>query len=223
MLITCAMCGEQVPKSNKKAVYCSKDCYNKYRKLHWDRKDFECGYCGKPFTIGNWLVERGSGKYCSRKCRIEAKRSKVEVTCSWCGKEILVCPDRLQNKDTHCSRACKAMTMRTKYIGEDSWSWKGGATSEDKRIRSTAEYKDWRESVFARDDWTCQDCGARNGNGRRVVLQAHHIFPFKDFEEHRLCTWNGTTLCLACHHLSHGRVIHKEIECDSPTTSISEA
>lgn len=77
--------------------------------------------------------------------------------------------------------------------------WKGGRTPEVKRIRTSLEYKLWRESVYKRDDWTCQECGARSGQGKKVVLNADHIKPFSQFPELRFDINNGRTLCVPCH------------------------
>jgi endogenous inhibitor of DNA gyrase (YacG/DUF329 family) len=57
----------------------------------------------------------------------------------------------------------------------------------------------WRRAVFARDEYTCQECGETD----RHFLCAHHVFPWADFPEHREAVWNGITLCYACHAKVH--------------------
>lgn len=88
--------------------------------------------------------------------------------------------------------------QRTK-TGEKSHNWKGGVTPANKLIRHSFEYRLWRESVFKRDGYTCIWCGAKNGGGKRVVLNADHIKPFFLFPELRFAIDNGRTLCLDCH------------------------
>jgi len=72
--------------------------------------------------------------------------------------------------------------------------WKGGTTSEGMKIRSSFEYRLWRESVFKRDNWTCVWCGKVGGK-----LNADHIKPFCDYPELRFAIDNGRTLCIECH------------------------
>lgn len=67
------------------------------------------------------------------------------------------------------------------------------------QIRKSLEYRLWRESVFERDNYTCVLCGAHNGNGKAVVLQADHIKSFALYPELRVAIDNGRTLCLECH------------------------
>lgn len=78
--------------------------------------------------------------------------------------------------------------------GEKSYLWQGGKTEKAKCIRTSFDYRLWREAVFARDDWTCQECGQRG-----VILNADHIKPFADYPALRLELSNGRTLCKPCH------------------------
>jgi hypothetical protein len=72
--------------------------------------------------------------------------------------------------------------------------WKGGISPECKVIRSSLKYRLWRESVFARDDYTCMGCKERG-----VYLNAHHIKPFAAHPELRFSIDNGISLCVKCH------------------------
>lgn len=79
--------------------------------------------------------------------------------------------------------------------GEDHWSWKGDNLSETEKLRTTKEYRQWRKSVYERDNYTCQCCGDDSGGN----LNAHHIENFSSNEENRFDISNGITLCSNCH------------------------
>lgn len=86
--------------------------------------------------------------------------------------------------------------------GDKAFNWKGGITSRNMIIRSSEKYKKWREAVFKRDDYTCQnpECQIRGG-----CLHAHHIFPFSKYPELRFDINNGLTSCKDCHKEAYHR------------------
>ena len=81
-----------------------------------------------------------------------------------------------------------------KFSGERSGTWKGGITPINKAIRTSDDYKQWRRSIFIRDEFTCQKCGVKH-----VYIVAHHIKPFSLYPELRFELANGLTLCNDCH------------------------
>lgn len=82
--------------------------------------------------------------------------------------------------------------------GNNSPLWKGGVSKIYKRIRAGLDFRLWRESVFRRDDWTCQICYKKGS-----VLAPHHIENFWSSEKKRFDVDNGITLCENCHKLFH--------------------
>jgi len=76
--------------------------------------------------------------------------------------------------------------------GDLHWNWKGGI-SKDVHSVSEPKYKEWRMSVFKRDNFQCKICKSKVG------LQAHHILKWADFPELRYDINNGITLCRAHH------------------------
>jgi len=84
-----------------------------------------------------------------------------------------------------------------KNTGIKNHRWKGGITPHNHKIRSSTEYKLWRESIFERDKYTCRMCG------KGGYLHAHHLWDFAKFPELRLAINNGITLCRSCHKKVH--------------------
>lgn len=89
------------------------------------------------------------------------------------------------------------------HKGDKCYMWKGGVSNQNRTIRHGIEFRLWREAVFARDNWTCQDCKARCGNGKEVILHPHHIKSFSHYPELRFAINNGITLCNKCHKVRH--------------------
>lgn len=93
-----------------------------------------------------------------------------------------------------------------------STPWNKGAfskeASENKKQRSSLEYRRWRKSVLERDDYTCIWCGSKEN------LEVDHIKPFAFFPQLRFAVENGRTLCRPCHEdtPTHGS---KEVNIES--------
>lgn len=88
--------------------------------------------------------------------------------------------------------------------GEDSPKWKGGITPQNKSIRASIEYSEWRKSVYERDGYICQICLNKSHNN----LRAHHILSFANHEDLRFDVLNGITLCDQCHDISFPESFH---------------
>lgn len=107
--------------------------------------------------------------------------------------------------------------------GKNHPGWKGGRTDFRSAIRMLYKYKQWRTSVFKRDNYTCQNCGAKRKPGDRVVLQVHHKKAFyKILEDNNITTieqakkcdelWdisNGETLCIPCHKQTDSYLVNQ--------------
>ena len=78
--------------------------------------------------------------------------------------------------------------------GQNHYNWQGGINSINDTIRHSFEIREWRKSVFERDNYTCVECGIRGGN-----LEADHIKSFALYPELRFVLGNGRTLCRPCH------------------------
>ena len=116
-----------------------------------------------------------------------------------------------QNLSEKISRYYSSLPLSEK-TGPLSHHWKGGITKLADRIRRCFKYRQWRDDVFTRDNFTCQMCGNRGNN-----LHAHHIKSFsKIIQFYEITTleealnynelWNinnGITLCKKCHNTIH--------------------
>lgn len=92
--------------------------------------------------------------------------------------------------------------FKGEFVGENSPCWKNDVMYE-RAERATHRYIEWRKSIFDRDKYTCQKCFLRNGNGKVVILHAHHIKNWNDYPEVRFNVENGITMCQSCHMLFH--------------------
>ena len=136
--------------------------------------------------------------------------------CWLCGKPLVVINSRDVLRKRFCSHSCR---QKWRYEqGEFVWLKRfseAGSTPESnakkgfkrdahpkwlkdrtliKNKRRCVEAREWRQKVFERDNYTCQQCQKRGGR-----LNAHHIKPFSIFPELRFDVNNGQTLCVGCH------------------------
>ena len=108
--------------------------------------------------------------------------------------------------DTH--KRLKSVERLPHYRGKNHWNWRGGINPINDSIRKSKRYCVWREKVFKRDNYTCQICNDKSGNGYRVVLHPHHKESFAQDIKRRFKISNGITLCIKCHmefHNKYGR------------------
>lgn len=151
----------------------------------------KCTICSTEFRTFPCRLRSGFKQYCSRKCSLQSRFSQESKTCATCGKEFVRHKSRTKyGRGIYCSRPCKYHAISK----ELSHLWKGGITPENKKIRTSLQYKQWRKSVFDRDNYTCQACGARG-----CELHADHELPFAYFPDLRFEVLNGRTLCVNCH------------------------
>lgn len=182
--------------------FCSHRCVAKYQFPN-GRTSMTCQTCGKEITTYSSKVKNGQ-KYCSLNCYWDSRRKpKIERMCEVCNKSFEVNKSQVDYGHARfCSKDCWNVWQR----GKNAPNWQGGKTAEKVAIRTRVVYRNWREAVYARDNWTCQECGARSNAEQSVVLNAHHIFSYSDFPEHYLELWNGVTLCVACHAKCHPNI-----------------
>lgn len=117
-----------------------------------------------------------------------------------------------KNRLAHIGRPSLSPTKFVKndirITGENNPNWKGGISPIKKKIRESVEYKNWRNAVLLRDNWTCQLCSKRGGE-----LHADHIKAFAFHPELRHEISNGRTLCFDCHKKQPNSSSRKHLCC----------
>jgi hypothetical protein len=164
---------ESVKAWNTRHKFCSQKCKNDSQK-------------GKPLkhsNIGQIAWNKGLPAPWSK-----GNKYREGIPGYWKGK-IRTVKDRITMSKAHIG----------KNVGEDNPSWNGGEYSESRSARKNIEYRLWRESVYARDHWTCQRCQDNTGGN----LNPHHILNFAKWIELRFAIDNGITLCTKCHNKFH--------------------
>lgn len=166
----------------------------------WNKTDsnYKCLVCGKERHIPPSRSKRGRGRFCSKECQWKSQEFREKVRTSlkrlWQNKEWK------EKQKRKLVEAKKGKTYVAWNKGKKRWwnsptefkrgdnckeknkNWKGGITPENKKLRTSSEYKIWREVVFKRDDWTCQKCHIRG-----ECLHADHILPWAIFFENEIC------------------------------------
>lgn len=92
-----------------------------------------------------------------------------------------------------------SLAKQGKWSKSNNPNWRGGVTKINESTRNSMMYRFWRDSVFKRDMYCCQECGIKSGCGYKVVFNAHHIKPYSTHPELRFAIDNGITLCVTCH------------------------
>ena len=155
----------------------------------------KCQVCEKDFIAR----KSESRKYCSYKCKALGQQKRKKVVCKNCNKKFERAVGELRiSQERGCQHTFCSVKCYNKYSrGENHSHWIKDRTklkSEIRTLRYSDEMKNWRTSVFKRDDFTCKMCGKKGG-----YLQAHHIRLFATYPDLRFVVGNGVTLCKGCH------------------------
>ncbi len=100
--------------------------------------------------------------------------------------------------------------IMTGKLGKESPNWRGGITPFNRLLRTKSQWKIWRELIFLRDNFTCQNKNCEFCNNKiGVLLHPHHIKPLVNYPELVFRVDNGITYCIEF-HLKSG--LHKKIK-----------
>lgn len=150
-------------------------------KLGTYKKTKSCPECGNPILI--------TSNFCYS-CVQKGTRNRIYKNGNACKDRKCSCGNYISSgsKKGMCQE-CYNKTLK----GETNPNYKNGHYLGG--FRNSSKYKKWRLSVFRRDGFTCKKCG----EDRSGFLQAHHIYPQRDFHELVYNINNGITLCIECH------------------------
>jgi len=182
-----------------------------------------CENCGREKFVTQSLINRGFGKYCSRKCFGVVKKGKklpgARNRTPWTEERKNRQSERLKGKKRPES-ATKPMLEANKkkrandpekyrkiainnlsngkgnLSKENSPNWKGGITSEHQTWKNNHkdQFKKHRANVLERDGYKCKVCSSVDN------LHVHHIVSVRECREVSFLRMNGVTLCNECHH-----------------------
>jgi hypothetical protein len=135
---------------------------------------------------------RGKKRTAATINKIKASRVKkrVRIKCFYCQKtkEIQLSSFK-KSQNNFCNQKCYRKFLYDNRV-------------ESTNVTDSAAYKEWRLKVYKRDGYRCKMplCGSETRE-----IQAHHIFPKKNFPEKMFEISNGITLCKKCHEKTFGK------------------
>lgn len=206
MFKQCLSCGLAFKTSHVKTKYCSQKCFGEAHSKTMSglgNSNYKgggiCRFCGRN-------IYKGRG-YCSSKCYKASLPDRVELECQYCHAKFFRKPSE-SPLSKYCSKKCRHNADSKNFSQHNHWNWQGGITKYNLAIRNSNQYKQWRDDIFSRDNYTCRICHKRGGD-----LHVHHLTPFslllkiydiKSLDQALDCQalWdsnNGILLCVACH------------------------
>jgi len=154
----------------------------------------KCIVCNNVYKI--YPYKKNNSKYCSRICKDKSLIGKPSP--------------RKGTKNSIEMRKHLSIVLKGRKLpdrsGKNHWNWKGGITPYYNKLKNSLDWKQWREEVFKRDNYTCQKCGYHPVYDKPVqrLLNPHHMIPVRKliktkFEKYIFNPNNGITLCVKCH------------------------
>lgn len=140
-----------------------------------------CQFCKKQFYVKPSHWKNGEGKYCSRHCYDQGKRTGKTVLCTQCGTKFYAPSKRLvrsKSKRYFCKKYC----YLSYQVFDQHPNWKNGKNSYYRFMQKN------RVQI-------CTRCKIKNTR----ILIVHHI----DKNRKNNILSNLTWLCRNCHHLVH--------------------
>jgi len=230
----CKNCKKEFQVENRRkgmAKFCSHDCYAKSLidikkgprdektkiKISIANKGKNNGMYGKKAWNSNTkgLTKSNSGSF--KKGQIIWNKGTKGLTKSNSGSfkkgQHISCKTEFKKGQQVWNKGKKYNNFKTR--GENNINWKGGITPLRTKIWQNLKSKEWRLSIYERDNFSCQ---MPNCDRIETFLNVHHITTFskilndnkiKTLEQAIECQelWNlenGITLCKKCHNKIKG-------------------
>lgn len=189
--------------------FCNSECHNNFQRgensYSWTggKTEVSCVVCGKFKLIDGWSLRNFKDHVCSRECQnkwssinpVGFAKSKGELNvnwkggcvtkkCSYCGKEKLVEPYMVGQRDNFfCDLTCKGKWTSINKVGEDSTGWKGGLVD-----RNVVLFKDYVAKLSITD---------KVREGENEVLEVacsycgRYFVPTRNQVSHRMSALDG--------------------------------
>ena len=164
----------------------------------------KCKNCGKEYQTYISQVKWRGSSYCSNICKVEHRIKNKELfigknsPCWKGGKRREKCKEcGISISNWTENNLCKSCWGK-KNRGKNHSNWKGVKRLRYHHLCWTSNYKKWRENVFKRDNFACQECGKIGG-----YLFGHHIKFWSKYPKLRYVVSNGVAECEKCHRYIH--------------------
>lgn len=238
--VKCINCGQEFMRykhhADKNSLqFCSNECHGKWKEVHNRGENhprwimsllMNCDQCGQEFRQKSKAKQaRNKRNFCSSECARQwmiehgvhagqnnpAWKPRITKICHYCGRVMERKPSTIR-KTTHlfCSAKCRSEWMSKTFVGENSFTWKGGHP----------DYygPDWRQQrslARQRDKSTCRHCGKTSKKIGKAI-DVHHIIPFRtfgyvrgqnDYYKQANHLSNLICLCPSCHHKAEAQLI----------------
>lgn len=187
---------------------------------HLGTTEYVCASCSKTFSVVTCFDTKKlklGVRFCCKRCWYDYK-SKNKITWNKGLKGVMKPNSGSFKKGEH--RSISTEFKKGVLVGQKNNLWKGGVCPLNASIRTSTKYKEWRKSVFLRDDYTCQSCFKR---GEKIHVNHKKTFAsiskefvsnysqFSPYEDKQILLrladsyapfWdmeNAETLCVGCH------------------------
>lgn len=133
---------------------------------------------------------------------------KILHRCGTCEHEWKIAPhDFLRGGEGGRCPECARRKLSEMWRGENCNFYNPDLTDEEReertRMRTTAEYCEWRRQVYAADKWKCAICG-KGGD-----IHAHHLYSAAKYPDLIIDPENGVTLCGQHHDNKYEGSFHR--------------